>query len=334
MGPDANLSRSESGARLEEKRGRDTERDERPPTGEAERLRNELEETRRTERRLRRHNHAWRLLYRKKKEDLLLVRARLEELRRLRNDFLTSVSHELRTPLTSILSSSEYLLNGDEPPPKSRHCLEMIRTEGERLNRIIDEIFEITRLGGEDLEWRDETIDMGRFVRGIVEKDLDKEGGDGAALRVEIESNVPRARADAKRLEAVLRYLLTRVRRVFSGGGEVRIVVGRMLWERGGESRPWVRVVIGNEGWGASAEGEYRPDVVSMEERGEEGWGLSVCRDVITHYGGDLWFEKAEGSAGRVVFTLPAVGEPLPNRDRAERDRSSGAVEGAVRPRR
>ena len=91
---------------------------------------------------------------------------RLQELDRLKSDFVSTVSHELRTPLTAIRSLSESLLGAaDMPRPRQEQFLGIIAEESQRLSRMINQLLDLSRIEAGKMEWRLEPVYSGRGRR-------------------------------------------------------------------------------------------------------------------------------------------------------------------------
>src|SRR4029079_7237881 len=86
---------------------------------------------------------------------------RLQELDRLKDDFVSTVSHELRTPLTSIRAFSEILHEHPALPARARSVfLAIITKEAERLTRLINQILDLSKIESGAAEWRMAEVDL------------------------------------------------------------------------------------------------------------------------------------------------------------------------------
>ncbi|MEO0777916.1 MAG: sensor histidine kinase, partial [Bacteroidota bacterium] len=97
---------------------------------------------------------------------LQTANAQLQELDRLKADFITTVTHELRTPITSIKALSRILLdNPDLPEDKQREFGRLIVNESERITRLINQVLDLKKLQAEEGRWAREPLDLGALVR-------------------------------------------------------------------------------------------------------------------------------------------------------------------------
>lgn len=98
--------------------------------------------------------------------ELRRANERLQELDRLKDEFISTVTHELRTPLTSIRAFSEILLsNPDMEPSQRSEFLGIIVKESERLTRLINEVLDLAKLESGRVSWRMEKVDLQALVR-------------------------------------------------------------------------------------------------------------------------------------------------------------------------
>src|SRR5690606_36897478 len=162
----------------------------------------------------------------------------ISELRRLedvRRDFVANASHELKTPLTAIRGYSETLLDPDLPPELARRFAETVRANADRLQRIVDDLLDLSRIeaGG----WRVEPspVDVAAIAREVwAECESD---GRGIELRVDTEAVGPTVWADEGAVRQILANLFGNARRYTPEGGMVTLrtkpAVGRGGGRRG-----------------------------------------------------------------------------------------------------
>src|SRR5262249_1364762 len=157
----------------------------------------------------------------------------LQELDRMKDDFMSTVTHELRTPLTSIRAFSEILLDDPEIElTERRRFLAIIVKETQRLTRLINQVLDLAKIESGNAEWHTSELDVNEVIREAVEStsqlfqesrvELDFRGGGGA-----------RVRADRDRLMQVVINLLSNAVKVCAPGEgrvEIRVAsVGGML---------------------------------------------------------------------------------------------------------
>jgi signal transduction histidine kinase len=243
--------------------------------------------------------------------ELTRANARLKELDRLKDDFLSTVSHELRTPLTSIRTFSEIL---GEPnavtPAQAERYLTIITSETQRLTRLLDTILDLTRLEQGEADWQ-----MGPFdPKETLEDAVAATGGlfrdAHADLTVAIEPAAGSLRADRDRMMQVYINLLSNAAKFCDlDRGRVQ-VVGRPA--DGG-----YLIEVSDNGEGVSeqdrqiifekfAKARHR----NTGRPSGSGLGLTISRRIVEHHRGRIWVKpEAQRGATFCVF-LPATGAP------------------------
>jgi len=240
---------------------------------------------------------------------------RLQELDRLKDDFISTVTHELRTPLTSIRAFSEILNDNPSLDDAQRaKFLGIIIKESERLTRLINQVLDLAKIESGNAEWHSGEIDMREVIEDSVTsvsqlvKDKDME------LEVRMPQLVPTVVADRDRLMQVMLNLLSNAAK-FCERPDGRIAV---TLSRHGQL---LRVDVADNGVGIN-EADQRVifdkfrqvgDTLTEKPKGS-GLGLAISRQIIDHFGGRLWVESRPGEGSMFSFTLPlaAVSEPVP----------------------
>lgn len=254
---------------------------------------------------------------RENEASVVLVFHDITELRRLekiRKDFVANVSHELRTPLTSIKGYVEALLDGaKEDPAASTKFLEIILKQSDRLNLIIEDLLELSKIesGGvslkeEPLELRsviDRTLSM---IKPIAEKNRHR-------LVTAVDPSLPPVTGDEGRLVQVLTNLLDNAIKYTPAGGT--ITVGAKLAPPVGNAEPPARAIelsVTDTGIGIPEEDRprvferfYRVDKARSRELGGTGLGLAIVKHILEGHGGQVWVEANHPHGSRFVVRLP-----------------------------
>ncbi len=238
--------------------------------------------------------------------ELRAANDRLQELDRLKDDFVSTVTHELRTPLTSIRAFSEILHdNPDLPVDDRQNFLNIIIQESERLTRLINQVLDLAKLESGRAEWRVSEIDL----RAVIEDSINATSQLFRAKNVRLETRlpafVPPLQADRDRLVQVLINLLSNaVKFVAADSGRVDVELYR---DPGA-----LRVHVTDNGPGISAENQkvifekFRQAGDTMTEKPEgTGLGLPISRQIIEHLGGRLWVQSEPGAGATFAFVLP-----------------------------
>lgn len=231
---------------------------------------------------------------------------RLQELDRLKDDFLTIVSHELRTPLTSIRSFSEILFDHqDLESDRRREFLGIIVKESERLTRLINQILDLAKMESGRMEWQMGAVDAAEAIQEGIAATGSLVRENEIALDLRLESALPSVHADRDRLIQVVVNLLANAAK-FAGGETPRIAVRA-------EARPdHILVSVTDNGPGIQTDALekvfdkfHQVESPSGIQPLGTGLGLSICRQIVEYFGGRIWAESRAGEGARFSFTVP-----------------------------
>ena len=233
---------------------------------------------------------------------------RLQELDRLKSDFVSTVSHELRTPLTSIRSLSETLLGArDMPRERQEQFLGIIAEESQRLSRMINQLLDLSRIEAGKMEWRLERLDVGEAVTHAVQANRSLFDDKGITLVSPSADGAPWVLADRDKIIQVLTNLLSNAAKFTAPGGRVSV---RTREESG-------QAVIEVEDTGVGiphqqAEAIFERfrqvgDTLTGKPEGA-GLGLPISREIVQHHGGTLTVRSAPGQGSCFRMTLPLAG--------------------------
>ncbi len=243
--------------------------------------------------------------------ELRSANARLKELDQLKDNFLTTVSHEIRTPLTSIRSFAEILFDSPELDLQRREeFLGIIVKESERLTRLINQILDLEKMDAGQLEWRMTEVDPGPVIVDSVEAARGLFGSRAIQLSVSLPDRLPTMHADRDRLYQVIFNLLSNaVDFCNPEAGAIEIVAE----SRSGEF--WLS--IQDDGPGVPSEAReiifekfHRLSGNVGDNADRSGLGLSICRRIVTEFGGKIWVESGSNGGARFCITVPAALRP------------------------
>lgn len=238
-------------------------------------------------------------------EELRAANERLQELDRLKDDFMSSVTHELRTPLTSIRALSEMLLDDPEMDRADRiRFLGIVVSETERLTRLVNQVLDLAKIESGLAEWHNSDIDMKGLVQHAVEATRQLFLDRGVKLDVALPDEAPHIRADHDRLLQVMLNLLSNAAKfVPKDTGTVHVDVVTNDTE--------LRILVRDNGPGIAP--DFMPYVFDKFRQGGDqqdrpqgtGLGLPISRQIIEHFGGRLWVESIYGEGATFILTLP-----------------------------
>ena len=234
------------------------------------------------------------------------VRAETE---RLRNSLLSSVSHDLRTPLASITGAASTLLENEAglDAATRRDLLEALHEEADRLNRLVQNLLEMTRVEAGALvphtAWHsiEEVVGaaLGRFGKSLAER----------PVTTRIPAELPLVPMDDVLIEQVLINLIDNAIKYTPGGTPIEVGAE--------ESGGTLVVEVGDRGPGLPPGEErlifekfHRTDP-APSVRGA-GLGLAICEGIVHAHGGRIWAENRPGGGVAIRFTLPLKDVPPP----------------------
>ncbi len=239
--------------------------------------------------------------------ELRRANERLQELDRLKDDFLATVSHELRTPLTSIRSFSEILLDNPDLDAEERaHFLRIITSESERLTRLINDVLDLSKIESGRMDWQVAPADLGEIVRAAVRAAEGILTERAVALEVAIPAEPAPVVCDRDRVVQVVLNLLSNASKfVPKPGGRVRIELLRKdgvfevrVEDNGPGVPPAQREVVFEKFH------QLTGDLNTQKPTGT-GLGLTISRQIVERFGGRIWVEDSNLGGAALCFTLP-----------------------------
>jgi signal transduction histidine kinase len=239
-------------------------------------------------------------------QDLEAQRDTVSGLLQSRRELIVGVSHELRTPVATVRAMLESALKQKGVRPASlRRDLEVMEGEVLRLQRLIDDLFTLSRLEVEQLTMTCQPTDMAPVVRRIVDAvaPLAWSGG-RVEVVAELSSEPLIACVDEPRLEQILANLLRNGVRHTSPGGIVAVIVAA--------EEDAVKIEVRDTGEGISAEELpliwerfYRGENARTDDVRGAGLGLALVKELTEAMGGGVGVESIVGEGSRFVVRLP-----------------------------
>jgi PAS domain S-box-containing protein len=232
----------------------------------------------------------------------------LKELERLREEWASVIAHDLRSPVSSIALAAQMLerLDGSDAPEKRRRAIARICSSVARLSRMIDDLFDASRIEARRLSVTPQAVDLGSLIDGVAE-----------TLRDAIEDHKVRVDArkgqyawiDPGRIQQVLTNLITNAAKHGEPGTE--ICVGAASHDE------VVEVTVTNRGRGIPA--DELPLLFSRFERTRgaraagtpgTGLGLYIAKGLIEAHGGRIWVDSTPGELTTFHFVVASA--PFP----------------------
>ena len=231
----------------------------------------------------------------------------LEEIERVRAEFLAMVSHELRTPLATVRGSVSALLDesSEMHPAEARQFHRIIFEQTDRMRVLIADLLDVARLATGTLSIVPGPTDVA--VLTAEAGNSFRIGGHGHSLRIDIPPDLPWVMADRSRIVQVLGNLLANAARHSPETSTIRVSAA--------PSDLQVSVSVSDDGRGIAAESlphlfRKFSRLESEAQGGDTGLGLAVCKGIVEAHGGRIWAESDGPGLGAIfTFTLPTVEE-------------------------
>ena len=237
--------------------------------------------------------------------------AMLRESERLYSTLLNSISHELRTPIATIVGAASSLTDPNVNAAAHGALISDIQTAAERLNQLVANLLDMTRLESGRLKLKLEWCDIGDLIDVAVSTTAPRLTGH--PLTLSLAPDLPLLQTDFVLMEQVLVNLLDNVARYTPPGTPV--LIGTALEDS------VISIAVADEGPGLPPEDLervfdkfYR---VPGSAAGGTGLGLSICRGLVSAHGGTLEASNRPGGGAQFTIRLPVTDPPPPAREAA-----------------
>jgi signal transduction histidine kinase len=249
----------------------------------------------------------------------------LEQLERLRAEFVSVASHELKTPINVIIGYLELLQEGiyGEIPPKQKEVLQTITKQANALTRLVKRLLDISRFeaSGGKIDVRE--VDLQRFLTTLESSFRVLANQRDIAFTVEHGPDLPlKVFWDEDRINEVLGNLLSNAFKFTPRGGKVALTVGAQ------ENK--VIITVADTGAGISPEQLphifdkfFQADNQAQAATKGTGLGLAIAKEIVEAHGGKVTVESKVGEGTTFVVTLPV--EPTGVRKRREAPKAEAA---------
>ena len=257
---------------------------------------------------LRQHRDHLAELVTEKTASLIEAKELAERANEAKSRFLANMSHELRSPMHAVLS---YARLGEHKalqasPDKLRDYFLRIRTSGDRLLKLVDNLLDLSRLEAGGMVLERQIVQLPAVVEAVADEFDALRVARDITLSLHVEPALPAIDADPQRIAQVVRNLLSNALKFSPPGGRITVHLGS-----DDASEVWLRVT--DQGLGipeAELEAVFDKFVQSSATRngaGGTGLGLAICREILAAHGGRIVARNAPGGGACFEVILPTA---------------------------
>jgi signal transduction histidine kinase len=234
---------------------------------------------------------------------LAMANARLQDLEREREAWTSIIAHDLRQPVTVIVGYADLLVKQTtKQAPRLLPPVEHIRASAHRLNRLIADLADVSRIAAQRFSVEKQLMDLPLLLRSTVERSAATMPDHPVCI--EVRATVPPLAVDPQRIEQVLDNLLSNAGKYSSLASAIEVQLDKV--------EDWAVVSVINEGPGIPPEELsalfsrfYRTQGARTGSIRGLGLGLFISKGIVEAHGGRIWAESVPGATTQFRFTLP-----------------------------
>ena len=244
-------------------------------------------------------------------EELREANEQLKAHDKIQREFINIASHEMKTPTQAILGTSGLL---KFYPQREDELIEIIQRNAKRLQTLIGNILDVTRIESQTLILNKERFDMGELISSVIEDYKDRTKHSNIELVNKNNNNNPIfVEADRDRIIQVLSNLLSNAIK-FTNQGEISIALNEKIYDNNEEEDRKKEVIVSVTDAGSGIDSEIFTRLFSkFASKSYQGIGLGlfICKSIIQAHGGRIWAENnninGNKSGATITFSLPAA---------------------------
>jgi two-component system, NarL family, sensor histidine kinase BarA len=243
--------------------------------------------------------------------------ARLEELDRLKSNFLATMSHELRTPLTSVIGYAEMMAEGLAGPVScdQREYLTTILGKADQLLGLITAVLDVSSLESGQLSLERATLSLSDLVASEIATFAPQAGRRGIAIQLDACPDAV-VIGDRRKIRQVVLSLVSNAVKFTPDRGKVGVALrrGPLCAHDGDRGATAIQLVVSDSGIGISRdqvakifEPFFQVDSSSTRAFGGTGLGLTLAKAYVEAHGGRIWVDTTPGQGSTFTATFPAA---------------------------
>lgn len=233
--------------------------------------------------------------------ELRAANRQLQQMDRLKSDFISIVSHEFRTALTGIQGFSEMMHDEDFSLVEIKEFSADINADAKRLSRMITDMLDLDRMESGQMKFYQEEVKVNEIIMTVIERI--RPNTPDHSFRFQLDDTLPLIVGDSDRLIQVVTNLLTNAVKYSPDGGEILL--------RSYLEGDMTHVEVQDQGLGIPPdalervfERYNRVEADSTRYIKGTGLGLPIVREIVQLYGGKAWVESVQGKGSTFHFTL------------------------------
>ncbi len=231
---------------------------------------------------------------------------KLKKLDQIKSNFLNVTSHELRTPMSAIKGYIQMMMEQTlgNISEEQRNALNIVLRNIDRLDHLIQDILDISRLESGTLKLVPEKTNVKTMVEETVETMQSSADLKHITINAELEDKIPEITVDKERIQQVIINIISNAIKFSSDGSIIDV--------RSKEDKDFVLVEIQDFGRGIPKDKQkkifetfFQVDSGMDRKFGGAGLGLAISRGIILAHGGEIWVESIVGKGSTFYFAMP-----------------------------